>query len=131
MFPDIEDLDTMLGCHHLERVRSEFSDPIRGHNSPKYNAQEDDEGDSYPISRENKSSNNANYSHNSAGSDSSAEFNRLSGELTVRISREMDEVMNSVSVQIQRAINDAISNQVLPQIQSHLRTGSGQMTQKG
>ena len=39
----------------------------------------------------------------------------------------MDEVMNSVSVQIQRAINDALSNQVLPQIQKALRPGSGQM----
>ena len=39
--------------------------------------------------------------------------------------------MNSVSVQIQRAINDAISNQVLPQIQNTLRTGSGPMKQTG
>ena len=39
--------------------------------------------------------------------------------------------MNSVSVQIQRAINDAISSQVLPQIQNVLRAGSGHMTQKG
>ena len=30
----------------------------------------------------------------------------------------MNEVMNNVSVQIQRAIDDAISNQVLPQIQN-------------
>ena len=40
------------------------------------------------------------------------------------------KVMNSVSVQIQRAINDAISNQVLPQIQNALRAGSGPVTQK-
>ena len=43
----------------------------------------------------------------------------------------MDEVMNSVSVQIQRANNDAISNQVLPQIQNALKVGSGSLTQKG
>ena len=43
----------------------------------------------------------------------------------------MDEMMNSVSVQIQRAINDAISNQVLPQIQNAIMAGSGRVTQKG
>ena len=40
-------------------------------------------------------------------------------------------MMNSVSVQIQRAINDVISNQVLPQIQNAIRAGSGQMTKNG
>ena len=36
--------------------------------------------------------------------------------------------MNSVSSQIQRAINDAINNQVLPQIQNVIMAGSGQET---
>ena len=40
-------------------------------------------------------------------------------------------MMNSVSVQIQRAINDAISSQVLHQIQNAIMAGSGHMTQKG
>ena len=39
--------------------------------------------------------------------------------------------MNSVSVQIQRAINDAISNQVLPQIQNVILARSGRVTKKG
>ena len=39
--------------------------------------------------------------------------------------------MNSVSVQTQRAITDAISNQVLPQIQNAIKAGSGQMTRNG
>ena len=39
--------------------------------------------------------------------------------------------MNSVSVQIQRAITDAISSQVLPQIQNALMTGPGHTTQRG
>ena len=41
----------------------------------------------------------------------------------------MNEMMNSVNTQIQRAISDAISNQVLPQIQNVLRAGSGHLTQ--
>ena len=40
-------------------------------------------------------------------------------------------MMNSVSVQIQRAINDAISNQVLPQIQNTFKAESGHVPQKG
>ena len=43
----------------------------------------------------------------------------------------MDGVMNSVSVQIKRALNDAICNQVLPQSQNALRAGSRPLTQKG
>ena len=43
----------------------------------------------------------------------------------------MDEMMNSVSSQIQRAINDAIYNQVLPQIQNVIMAGSGQETRRG
>ena len=65
------------------------------------------------------------------GSTSNAELDKLSSELNSGISRELDEMINSVSAQIQRAINDAISNQVLPQIQSALTAGSGHVTQKG
>ena len=49
----------------------------------------------------------------------------------MRISREMDEMMNSVSVQIQEAIKDAISNQILLQFQNTFEAGSRQTTQKG
>ena len=68
---------------------------------------------------------------NSVTGNSSAEINRLSSELNSRISREMDEMMNSVSAQIQRAISDAISTQVLPQIQKVIMAGSGHGTRKG
>ena len=70
----------------------------------------------------------ADFDHNSVTANSSAEINRLSSELNSRISREMDEMMNSVSVQNQRAISDAISNQVLPQIRNVIKAGSGQLT---
>ena len=81
--------------------------------------------------KENRSGNSADLGQNSTDASSSAEFNRLSGELNQRISREMDEMMSSVSVQIQRAIGDAISNLVLPQIHIVLKAGSGHATQKG
>ena len=66
---------------------------------------------------------------NSASVNSNAEINKLSSELNSRLSREMDDMMNSVNIQIQRAISDAISNQVLPQIQNALKAGSGHLTQ--
>ena len=70
----------------------------------------------------------ANHGQNSTGGNSSAEINRLSSELNSRLSRELDEMMSSVNTQIQRAISDAISCQILPQIQSVLKAGSGQPT---
>ena len=128
---DIENLDLMLGDNQIKRGESEFSDSNRRPDSPNYNALEGNEEDSYPNLGENKSGNGVNYGDNSADTDSSAESNRLSGELSLTISREMGEVMSSVRTQFQRAINVAISNQVLPQIQKALKAGSGQVTQKG
>ena len=43
----------------------------------------------------------------------------------------MDEMMNSVSVRIQKAINDDISNQVLSQVQNAIIAGSRHVTRKG
>ena len=43
----------------------------------------------------------------------------------------MDEMMSSVVSQIQRAINDAINNQILPQIQNAIVAGSVYETRRG
>ena len=85
MLSEIENLDIILGDNYLETGKSEFSDSIRRPDSPNYNALEGKEEDSYPNPGENRSSNSASYGHNSAGTDSSSEFNRLSGELNLRI----------------------------------------------
>ena len=76
-----------------------------------------------------RSGNNADPGQNSASANSNAEVNRLSSELNSRLSREMDEWMNCVNTHIQRAKGDAISNQILPQIQNASRAGSGHVTQ--
>ena len=75
------------------------------------------------------SGNCAESDQNSAIANSSAEINRLSSELNSMLSRELDEMMGSVNSQIQRAICDAISIQILPQIQTALSAGSGRLTQ--
>ena len=90
---------------------------------------ENNEEDLYLNHREVGFGNDANPGQNSTSANSNAELNRSSSELNSRISREMDEMLNSVNTQIQRAISDAISNQVLPQIQNVLRVGSGHLTQ--
>ena len=120
----------MLGDNHLEREESEYGNSNRRSNSTNFNTHENNDGNHYPNSRESRSSNGAECGHNFAGTDTSAEFNRLSGELNLRISREMDEMKNNVSAQIQRAINDAISSQFLSQIQNAPKARSGPLTQK-
>ena len=131
MLPDIENLDVMLSGRDFDREKSEDSILARRPESVSYNASENNEENPHLDTRENRSCNSANNGQNSAGTSPSAEFNRLSDEIQSRISREMDELMNSFSVQIQRAINDAINNQVLPQIQNAFKAGSGHVTQRG
>ena len=82
-------------------------------------------------SRDAGPSTNADYGRISTEGNSSADVNRLSSELNSRLSRELDEMTSSVNTQIQRAISDAISSQILPQIQSALSDGSGHSTQNG
>ena len=91
---------------------------------------ENNEEDLYLNHRELGLGNDANPGQNSTSAViSNAEINKLSSELNSRLSIEMDEMMNTVNTQIQRTISDAISNQILPQIQSALRAGSGHVTQ--
>ena len=132
MLSDLENLDIMLGGDHFNRnVRSESlnSNQARRPNSLFGDEFEDEDDNRYPNAENVGPGPNADLGQNSARGSSNAEINRLSSELNSRISREMDEMMNSVSVQIQRAISEAISNQVLPQIQNVLAAGSGQLTQ--
>ena len=130
MLSDIENFDRMLCGNRFDREESEDSILARRPESASFNAS-DNEKNSHLYTRENKTGISADHGRTSTGMSSSAEFNRLSSEPNSRISREMDEMMNSVSVQIQRAINDAISNQVLPQIQSAFKARSGHVTRKG
>ena len=61
------------------------------------------------------------------GTDSNCVLNRLSGELNQRRTQEMGDFMSTVSSHIQRAINEAISDQMLPQIQNTIESGQGRM----
>ena len=129
LFSDLEYLDIMLGSRESEREESVNSNHARRPESVNSNLFGNYEETLYLNPREAELGGNAELERHSASANSSAEINRLSSELNSRISREMDEMMNSVSVQYQRAINDADSSQVLPQIQNVLTAGSGHVTE--
>ena len=134
MLSDIENLDIMLGENHYntrDREGSLDSNLPRRSRSFVSNESENEDGNIGENQRKINSRTNTECDRNSVTVNSSAEINKLSSELNSRISQEMDEMMNSVSVQIQRAISDAISTQVLPQIQNVIMAGSGHRTRKG
>ena len=131
MFSDLENLDIMLGSRQSESEESVNSNHARRRESVNSNLFENNEENLYLNPREAELDVNTELGRNSVSANSSAEIIRLSSEITSRVSREMDEMMNSVSVQIQRAINDALSSQVLPQIQNVFMARSGHMTQNG
>ena len=134
MLSDIENLYIMLGENHFNtREREGIINSNMPRRSRSFDSNESG-NESENRNRNQKATNsgtNAEFDHNPVTADSSAEINRLSSELNSRISREMDEMMNSVSVQIQRAISDAISTQILPQIQNVMMAGPGHGTRKG
>ena len=133
MLSDIENLDIMLGGNHFDRnERNESVDSNQADRPESLFGDEfgDENENEFPNPGNNGPSPNTELGHNSIKECSSVEINRLSSELNSRISREMDEMMNSVSVQIQRAINEAISSQILPQIQNAVMAGSGQLTKE-
>ena len=129
MLSDIENLDIMLGGNHFnrnERSESLNSNQARRPGSLFGDEFENEDGNRSSNPGNNGPGPNAELGQNSVRGSSNAEINRLSSELNSRISREM----NSVSVQIQRAISEAISNQVLPQIQNALMADSRHMTKE-
>ena len=131
---DIENLDMMLGgdrYNGTERERSLDSNSVRRRESVISNNL-DNEGESlFSNCRNDEPRTSADLGQYSAEANSLAEINRLSSELNSRISREMDEMMSNVDTQIQRVINEAISSQVLPQIQNVIMAGSGRETRRG
>ena len=134
MLSDIENLDIMLGENHFktrEREGSLNSNLPRRSRGFASNESENEDGNIGRVQGNINSRTNTECDRNSVTGNSSAEINRLSSELNSRISREMDEMMNSVNVQIQRAIIEAISTQVLPRIQNVIMAGSRHGTRKG
>ena len=99
---DIENLDIMSGENHFgnrEREGSLNSNLPRRSRSFASKESENEDGNTGRSQRNIDSRMNVECDRNSVTCNSSAEINRLCSELNSRISREMDEMMNSVSVQ--------------------------------
>ena len=129
LLSDIENLKIMLGERPSERDVSADSKLAMKQNSITSDMFENNDENMYLNNVEARPGNSTSRDQNSASINSAAEINRLSSELNSRLSREMDEMMSSVNAQIQRPISYAISNQVLPQIQSAIKASSGHLTQ--
>ena len=118
----------MLGERHSERDERLNSNSARRPESANSKMLGNNDEDMDLNHREMGFGDNGGQGHNSASVNSNVEISKLSNELNSRLSREMDEMMTSVNEQIQRALSAAISNQVLPQIQNALKSGSGHLT---
>ena len=133
MLSDIEYLDIKLGENHFnarDRDENVKSNQSRRPESAISNKYFENTGENTNMNQRTTNSGFcAEFGQNSASGNSSAEINRLSSELNSRLSRELDEIMCGVNTQIQRAISDAISSQILHQIQTALNAGSGNLTQ--
>ena len=130
MLYDTENLDIMLGGNSLDGEESVYSNPVRRPVSPSYENLLNQNDQSHSNSREAEIINCAQGGHSAIEADSASEFNRISGELNQKFSQEMRDFMSSVSSKFQRAINEAINDQILPQIQTFLRSGHEQMSER-
>ena len=130
LLSDIENLDVMFGGNHFERDESEISNQGRSPGSPSLGTLLNQNSNSHLNSHETKIRTYALCGQSSREVDSGSELNRLSGELNQRITREMSDFMSTISSQIQRAINETVSDQILPQIQATLKSGRGHMPER-
>ena len=121
----------MLVCNHFEREDSEFGNSVRRPGSPSYDALIDHTANSNSNSDKNVIKRFAVNGPHSKEIHSSSEINRLSGELNQIITQKMNDLMCSLSSLFQRAISGAVNEQVLAKIQASLKSGSGQMPEKG
>ena len=131
LLSDLENMDMILGSNHYETKDSNFGNSTRRPESPRYDALIDHNSYFHSNSRKNEIRGFAENGQNSGENDSSSELNRLSGELNQRFTQKTNGLMNSVSLQIQRAVTEAINEHVLPQIQASLKSGNGLLPQKG
>ena len=99
--------------------------------SPRYNALVKHDVISHSNSRKDEIGGYTGNGRNSIEVDSSSEINKLYGELNRRSTQDMNDLMSSGSSQIQRAISEAINEQVLPLIQATLRSGQGLVPRSG
>ena len=119
-----------LGSSHFERDLDGSDSPNIHSAISKFGAQQTGSVNTNGKSNENQirsyagngNLTNEKYSHN---------LDYLTGEMNTMIAREVSNLMDTVYSQMKRAINSAIVEQVLPQIQTSLRTVNETNVQRG
>ena len=120
---DIENMDVMLGISENELADHISENMTHGSNSLQSNRNGTNSARRDNSSQENEFLNVdvGNYQNLNGRVNRDANLDFLSGEMNNRISRELDNFMGTVNSQIQRAVEEAITSQILPQIRSSLR----------
>ena len=108
MLSDIDHVDISLVSSLFEKDDSEFCNDVSRPESPRYNTLANIESNYHSISRDNGIRGFAGNGLNQEVVESGSEIDKLSYELNLRITQEMNRLMSSVSQQIQRAIKEAI-----------------------
>ena len=112
MISDLENMDVMIGSNHYESEDSEIGNSVRRPENPTTDALVDYNSNTYSTSRENEHGGSVGNGQGSGETDSSSELNRLSGELKQRRAQKINRLTNSVSMQKQGAMNEAMNEQV-------------------
>ena len=130
MLSDTENQDVLLCGNHSGRDESDISNHDRRPESPQCDTLLNQSTYSHLKSHEAEIRTYAQNGQSPRDADSGSDFNRLSGDLNQRTTREMSDFMSTMSSQIQRARNKAISDQILPQIQATLKSGQGHVPER-
>ena len=121
MLSDLENMDVKIERSHFERDLDRSDSPNIHSESFNSEAQQINSVNTNSNSNENDIRSYAG-NGNPTGENYGCNLDYLTGEKNTMIAREMGSLMDTVSSQVQRAINSAIMKQVLPQIQGSLRT---------
>ena len=113
----------MIGRDRFERDDREFGNSVRRPESPSYEALVDHNSNDHSNPRQ-KLGDLPGTDRCLVNSETkySNELNHLSLEINQRITQQMKRLMNSVNLQIQRAISEAINEQFLFQLHASLRS---------
>ena len=119
---DLENMDVMLGSPHFNEIDTE-NRSLNGNSEPREGSSNDNEIRTY---------NRAN-SHRGPEISETKErkLENMANEMNSRISQELDGLLFTVNTQVQRVIDNAISAQILPQIQTVFRAANGNGPSEG
>ena len=119
---DLENMDVMLGSPHFNEMDTE-NRSLNGNSEPREGSSNENEIRTY---------NRAN-SHRGPEISETLErkLENIASEMNSRISQELDGLLFTVNTQVQRAIDNAISAQILPQIQTAFRAANGNGPSEG